>query len=560
MSGLASGSAFQTIVSWSTIVSALVAVLVVALAGWVTGVTYQTRALAARRRRWIGPTLSRVGFTTPWSSQFSSASRQLLSQRVRGLSPQVQQELTWLSELLAETTTEQLPTPVQVPVPFTFAARTAAEHYCSALTGLADAYDSYAAAVRRRWLLRSAAGQLVAQEYQCARDTAYLLRRWATFEPTTIQPGADELRGRIVDLAPHRGGPQTVRLVTWPEMTATRASTTFPVLGVSYQSYRVVMKGSPASRSTPAAKLTREVTNVGGLAGSNPLEFDGVLPRWHGVGFRVEVDRVTGRQKLHLCLAETTYFAFRATQVPASAERAGKDALCSRLLTLNLLMMDDDDVVVLTRRSDYVVHAGCFTGTVSGNCELVSREGLIADLDGNGLPDLLQAIRREAREELGIDLSGETSGLGALGVFEVNGETELGTHVLVATARIAGSAQDLRISRSAPDLVEGLWEIGDQFMTIDFGKVLRDRDTAERFVGWLRNSREITPNAAGSLLLLLTARMELRQNQAARAARNTGQHAALSWTTADLAGWLNTPLTAATLPPDVVSYQPLWRD
>jgi 8-oxo-dGTP pyrophosphatase MutT (NUDIX family) len=559
VSVLATGSAFQAIVDWSSIVSASVAVLVVALAAWVSGATYQTLALVARRRRSIGRAMRRAGFRTP-RFRFSSASWLLLSQRVRGLSPQVCSELTWLSELVGATILEEeLPKPSRVPVPFTFAARNAAADYCSTLSGLADAYESYAAAVRRRWTLRSAAGQLVAQEYQCARDTADLLRRWATFEPVAFEQDPDKLRGRTVDLAPSGGWPRSVRLVTWPEMTGARASTVFPVLGVSYQPYRVTMTGSPARSSTPDAKLTREVTDVRGLAGSDPLTFDGVLPRWHGAGFRVEIDRVTGRQKLHLCVAETTYFAFLATQAPASAELAGDDALCSRLLTLNLLAMDEDDVVLLTRRSDYVVHAGGFTGTVSGNCELVSREGLSADLDGNGLPDLLEAIRRETSEELGIDLSSETSQIGALGVFEVNGDTEVGTHVLLVTARIPGSARDFRISRSAPDPVEGLWEIGNQFMTIDIAAILKDRDAAERFIIWLRTSPEVTPSAAGSLLLLLTTRIELYQNQATRAARNGRQHAPPSWTTADLATWLSAPLTAAALPPpDTISYHPLW--
>jgi 8-oxo-dGTP pyrophosphatase MutT (NUDIX family) len=343
-------------------------------------------------------------------------------------------------------------------------------------------------------------------------------------------------------------------------MTAARASTVFPVLGVSYQSYRVMLAGSAARKSTPEAKVTREVSDVSGLAGSNPLEFDGVLPRWHGSGFRVEMDRVTGRQKLHLCVAETTYFAFRATQVPEAAERAGDDSQCSRVLTLNLLAIDDSDVVVLTRRSDYVVHAGCFTGTVSGNCELVSREGLNADLDAAGLPDLLQAIVRETQEELGIDLSGETSRLGALGVFKVDSDTELGTHVLVATARIEGSAHDLRISRSAPDPVEGLWEIGDQFMTIDIAEILKNREAAQSFINWLRTSPELSANGAGSLLLLLTARIELLQNQARRADRNSRDHTSPSWTATDLAQWLKAPPTAAPLPPGIVSRHPLWRD
>src|SRR5690348_17874319 len=53
----------------------------------------------------------------------------------------------------------------------------------------------------------------------------------------------------------------------------------------------------------------------------------------------------------------------------------------------------------------------CFAGTVTGNCELVSREGLAADLDQHGLPDLLAAINRETIEELGLDLDRKSTRL-----------------------------------------------------------------------------------------------------------------------------------------------------
>jgi hypothetical protein len=46
---------------------------------------------------------------------------------------------------------------------------------------------------------------------------------------------------------------------------------------------------------------------------------------------------------------------------------------------------------VLVRRSGYVVYPEGYAGTVSGNCELAPREGLAADLDEHGLPDLLTA-------------------------------------------------------------------------------------------------------------------------------------------------------------------------
>jgi 8-oxo-dGTP pyrophosphatase MutT (NUDIX family) len=287
---------------------------------------------------------------------------------------------------------------------------------------------------------------------------------------------------------------------------------------------------------------------------SSPLDFDGVLPRWHGPGYRLEVDRLTGRQKLHLCLSETTYFAWRATQDPGAAARAGDDALCARLISLNLLALDWDDVVLLTGRSDHIVYPRCYSGTVTGNCELASREGLDADLDSNGLPDLLAALAREAREELGLDLTDPSSQLAALGVIEYSGEPELNTHALVATARLPCRASDFKVRRSGPDPLEGLWELGDQFMTIDLATILNDPRAGRKFTLWLRGCQDLAPQGAGSLLLLLTARLELQQLQAARTGRTP------PWTTTDLRQWLDQPLPAR--PPDVrtlISYHPLWE-
>jgi 8-oxo-dGTP pyrophosphatase MutT (NUDIX family) len=291
---------------------------------------------------------------------------------------------------------------------------------------------------------------------------------------------------------------------------------------------------------------------------SDPLTFDGVLPRWHGRGFRLEVDRITGRQKLHLCVAETTYFALRATQDPDAMALAGDAALCARLLGLNLLAYDHDDVIVLIRRSDYVVYPGRYAGTVTGNCELAPREGLAADLDENGLPDLLAALAREAREELGLDLTREDAQLSALGVIEYSSESELGSRALVATARLPGRASDFRIERSAPDPIEGLWELGGDFMTIDLAAVLNNKQTGHRFVLWLRRADNLAPQAAGSLLLLLTSRIELRQHQAARADRNQRADSA-PWTISELAQWLDEELPESPVNiSDIIHHYPLW--
>lgn len=89
------------------------------------------------------------------------------------------------------------------------------------LVVLADAYDRYAVAVRRRWLLRSTAGPLIAEEYDCARATAAQLRTWATFHPLRAPDDGPVHHGLSVTLPAVVGASgdlvqRSVQLVTWP--------------------------------------------------------------------------------------------------------------------------------------------------------------------------------------------------------------------------------------------------------------------------------------------------------------------------------------------------------
>jgi 8-oxo-dGTP pyrophosphatase MutT (NUDIX family) len=548
---------FSQATDWSSIVSAAVAVLAVVVGLWVSGTFYQTLALLNRRRKFIGPVVRKAGLRKS-RRHFTSTCWRLLSNRARSERAQVNDELMWLSALNPSLVREPgLSATFPVPVPFTFALPP--ESYPATLTALAAAYTAYASSIRRRWLLRSTAGPLARSEHECAQATAELLRRWASYEPIPDDVTTSRLRNAEVTLAPH-GRPASVRLVAWPNMNAPRVTLGFPAVGVSYQPYRVVMADGPAGHVQADGMQLRRVARPPQSKAANPLAFDGVLPRWHGPGYRLEVDRITGRQKLHLCLSETTYFAFRATQEPSAAALAGEAERCSRLLSLNLLAVDESNTVVLVQRSEHVVYPGQYSGTVTGNCELTPREGLQADLDHDGLPDLLGAIAREAREELGLDLTGERSQLAALGLIEYTGATELETHALVATARLPGRAQDFRLDRSAPDPAEGLWELGHRAMTVDLNAVLTDRARGRHFVRWLRAGAELAPQAAGSLLLLTVAQLESRERQAtgavpARAARRPNQ-----WTMSDLEEWLREPLPDGPVKPGrYVRFRPLWK-
>ena len=116
------------------------------------------------------------------------------------------------------------------------------------------------------------------------------------------------------------------------------------------------------------------------------------------------------------------------------------------------------------------------------------------------------------------------------------------------------------MAKSAPDPVEGLWEIGNEFMAIDLDAVLNDKDTGYRFVMWLRSTRDLAPQAAASLLLLLTSRLELRQSQVARANRSLSRSDSVPWTTRELAEWLDADLPKKPVDvPSIICHYPLWR-
>lgn len=558
---MAADTTFDTVVGWAGIIGTVLAALAIVVALAVTTSLFQWSALLLRRLRTMRQAIGTVrGERVPFGP-FLRETHALLNRRVRSGGPTVREELEWVGRLVGATTTEQddarTPGERTVDVPFTFDAGLVSTRYQAGLSELAAAYERYAVAVRRRWVLRSSAGPLVAEEHEIARRTASLLRRWAGYLPVPEpndpnQPDprdADRLRRRWVDLSPATDTtgqpvPIRVRLVTWPFVTA-RSALGFPTVAVSYQPLRVVVDGTPSQQSAPRDGVVTEVIPAGpDPRPVDPLGFDGVLTRWHGTGCRLEVDQASGRQQLHMCVSETSYFAVRATQPNGTpAPHTGR----ARLLTMVLLCVDDDDRVLLVRRSEYVVYPGRFTGTLSGNCELAPREGHPADRDENGLPNLLGAVAREAREELGLDLTGACAP-GVLGVLEVDTESETGSHVLVATARLPGPAPTFTFDLTQADPVEGLWELGEDALVVDLPAATATADDARAFVGWLRSSPELTATACGALLLLTVARQQLAQAQQEKA--RGAVRPPLPWTTADLAAWLDAPAPTWTPGPD----------
>jgi 8-oxo-dGTP pyrophosphatase MutT (NUDIX family) len=579
---VASDSVFDQTVGWANILAAVLGLLALVVALGIGTTTLQVYVL--RRMRWkkVGrrvrsATRTHSGTRQPSRRSFGRITSRLLRSRAERGGARVLDELNWLSELFAARQPERFPpmdppaaegsATEDVPMPFSFAEPVTAS-YQEVMRDLALGYAEYAAALRKRWLLRSAAGPMLKDEYDCAVATSELIERHGRYRLLSPEAGApgsgDEaagLRERWVALRPHSeesdDGPRTserrVRLVTWPDMALQRASVTFPSVAVSYQPYRVAEVGKPGADNLPEGLEVRQLVRQSTIAHRTGASYDGIMTRLHGAdGFRLELDPHSGRQRLHLCLSETSYWAFQLSQWEKTRDqRRAQDAGVSRLLSVNLLLIDDADHVLLVRRNAAVVHGGGIAGAVSGASEVVAREGIEADIDDVGVPDPLRTFVREGREELGIDLRDPAWKLGVLGLIQVVAPHDLGTYVLTGLARLPSPAAQFRLRPGDTDDVEGTWELGSDAMVVDLRAVLSSDPTLTEFVTWIRSDPEILPHAAGALLLLLVTRLHIRRAQG----RTDG--ASMS----SLVELIQRDAPVAVGPrPDSVQFQPLWAD
>lgn len=582
-SAVASGSVFDQTVGWANILAAVLALFALVVALGIGTTTLQVYVL--RRMRWkkIGgrvrsATRAHSGTPQPSRRTFRRITSRLLRSRAERGGARALDELNWLSELFGARQPERfLPTDQpaaegsaaeDVPMPFSFADPVTAS-YQGVMRDLALGYAEYGAALRKRWLLRSAAGPMLKDEYDCAVATSELIERHGRYRllsPETGAPGSDDdaagLRERWVALRPHSeesdDGPRTserrVRLVTWPDMALQRASVTFPSVAVSYQPYRVAEVGMPGADNIPEGPFdVRRLVRQSTIAHRTGASYDGIMTRLHGAdGFRLELDPHSGRQRLHLCLSETSYWAFQLTQWEKTKDdRRARDAGVSRLLSVNLLLIDDADHVLLVRRNAAVVHGGGIAGAVSGASEVVAREGIEADVDDVGVPDPLRTFVREGREELGIDLRDPAWKLGVLGLIQVVAPHDLGTYVLTGLARLPYPAARFRLRPGDTDDVEGTWELGTDAMVVDLRTVLSSDHALAEFVTWLRSDPEILPHAAGALLLLLVTRLHIRRTQGRVDGASMGS----------LVEVIQRDAPVSVPPrPHSVQFQPLWAD
>jgi hypothetical protein len=102
---LAQGLSISGAANWSSIISAIVAILAIILGIWVSSTLYQTAALINRRRRSIWPIVRDVDASASWN-HFIKSSWVLLSSRTRTGRAKVRDEFTWLSQLMPAAVTE----------------------------------------------------------------------------------------------------------------------------------------------------------------------------------------------------------------------------------------------------------------------------------------------------------------------------------------------------------------------------------------------------------------------------------------------------------------------
>src|SRR5262245_35588198 len=99
---------FNTVVGWSNIVGAFLALIALVIGALVSWSRFQARALFSRRRRYLLSALRRSGWTVNrW--RFGLSTRELVSRRVTQGRPIIQEEIAWLSSMIDASADEVLP-------------------------------------------------------------------------------------------------------------------------------------------------------------------------------------------------------------------------------------------------------------------------------------------------------------------------------------------------------------------------------------------------------------------------------------------------------------------
>ncbi|MDO5504235.1 MAG: hypothetical protein Q4G67_13805 [Actinomycetia bacterium] len=403
------------------------------------------------------------------------------------------------------------------------------------LLRLSQAYRHYASYARRSVLLRAVGGPLAQAEADNALQVADHLVDLCQHKAMTECPPSDWLllQGSHPNPAVRRTG-ASARIVASPSVGRGRFPSFFAAVQTSFIPYRLEQRDPTRPTDAPEsvvdeldadlihhhllpveAPVQAPAPVTGGSSAGDETdcgviddEFNGVLSRLQGPGWRHEYDPASGRQRLHLSLAETTHKALRQSQ--RSAPPAGELAVASaRLMSLGLMLLDRGDNAVLICRSTFsTFNPGMFAASVSGSLEMQSRSGLVADKDEHGLPDPVTGMSRELREELGLTLDPRVSAVRVNGLIQVRTEGDYGTYVLIGTASLPLPWKDLRIPFELSDEIEGRWEVGSEALIVHLQEATRSPQDFADFLVWLRTYPDLTAHGVGALALIAGSRLK----------------------------------------------------
>jgi len=242
----------------------------------------------------------------------------------------------------------------------------------------------------------------------------------------------------------------------------------------------------------------------GGFPSEKP-RFEGILPFL--LKHRIDLDEGSGRSLLHLGLGEIPYSGLLALNAPWDPGNSDPPpSVEQHAVTLSVIPVTSDGFVLLSRRAPAAgSYAGRIGPYVNGNAELRDRRGISADRDESGIPDLLRAACREAREEVGLAL--EPDQLKVLGLAQIWSPEDTGIYALLLSATLSMTAAEAVQLTRYSDPVEGAWEIGSDVFAISLWK--DDRSVGD-VLRWITADDEVIPHAVACVVALANKTSDVR--------------------------------------------------
>lgn len=432
----------QAVVDLATVVASLLAVLVLAIGslGWVRS------RIRTVWRRTIGRALQSI-------EGVDATGRRALRRASVGRTALVRTAADEISDLLGL---------FRDPAPFLVGGRPDACLDDVDASRLRDAYLRFAASLDRR-----TAHPLSIRLAAVARQVAEILQSDLDGVDAHVTEPTQRLTGRgfVLDLV-RTPGPcdvtLTYRAATHPEPAAVAPSPPVPV-GRSY---------------------------------------DGLLP-WL-TDARMERDVTNGRARLHLAVAQTSYYQFRGVNQArlASLGETPDHLPATGLLTLSCIPVDSEGNLLLTRRDLALEHRpGAVNSFATGNVDLRSRRRIAVDVDAAGVPDVTSAVVREMREETGTSVS--LADVYVVGLSQVWSHQDRGTWVLSFSTQLAHPWREVARTFRKGDPVEGSWEVGQHLLVLDLPRAL---DDAAAVFNGLASQPDIVPHVLANVAAIAVSR------------------------------------------------------